>query len=306
MKIYDVVIIGSGPAGLTAGLYTARAGLKTLILENQGFGGYLVNIDLIENYPGFSEGIRGNDLARSMMKQAMAYGVEFQLVEATGLEIREDYKVVKAIEGEYWGKTIIVAGGSHPKKLGVPGEAEFASKGVAYCAVCEGGSFSNKVVAVAGGGDAGITEGLYLSRIASRIIIIEMMLKLTATDVLQKRALNNPKIEVRCGTKIKAILGDGWVKEVKLLDVKTGQESSLEVQGVFIHIGLEPNSGYLKGALPLDSNGQVLVNDKMEAQVPGCFAAGDIRCNSSRQVITAAGDGATAALSASKFLMVRG
>ena len=153
MGVYDVVIIGSGPAGLTAGLYTARAGLKALILENKGFGGYLVNIDMIENYPGFSEGIRGNELAHGMMKQSMSYGVEFQLAEAIGLELGGDPKVVKTIQGDYLGKVIIIAGGSHPKKLDVPGEEEFVGKGVAYCAVCEGGSFGNKVVAVAGGGE---------------------------------------------------------------------------------------------------------------------------------------------------------
>lgn len=303
MGVYDVVIIGSGPAGLTAGLYTTRAGLKTLILENQGFGGYLVNIDLIENYPGFTEGIRGNELAHSMMKQTMSYGVEFQLTEVTGLELGEDPKVVRTTQGDYSAKAIIIAGGSHPKKLGIPGEEEFVGKGVAYCAVCEGGSFANKVVAVAGGGDAGVTEGLYLTRIASKVIIIEIIPELNATEVLRKRALANPKIEIRCGTKIKAIVGDSQVKGLELQDVKTGQESALEVDGVFVRIGLEPNSDYLKGALPLDSGGQILVNDEMETQVPGCFAAGDIRHNSKRQVITATGDGATAALSASRFIM---
>jgi len=303
MGVYDVVIIGSGPAGLTAGLYTARAGLKTLILENEGFGGYLVNIDLIENYPGFTEGIRGNELAHGMMKQAMSYGAEFQLAEVMGLELGEDPKVVKTIQGNYSGKAIIIAGGSHPKKLGISGEEEFVGKGVAYCAVCDGGSFANKVVAVAGGGDAGITEGLYLSRIASKVIIIELMPELSVTEVLRKRALANLKIEIRCGTKIKAIVGDGQVKGLELLDVKTGQESTLEVDGVFVRIGLEPNSDYLKGVLPLDSDGQILVNDELETRVPGCFAAGDIRHNSKRQVVTAAGDGATAALSTSRFLM---
>ena len=239
------------------------------------------------------------------MKQAMSYGVEFQLTEVTGLELGEDPKLVKTIQGDYSAKAIIIAGGSHPKKLGIPGEEEFIGKGVAYCAVCDGGSFANKVVAVAGGGDAGITEGLYLTRIASKVIIIEIMPELSATEVLRKRALANPKIEIRCGAKIKAIVGDEHVKGLNLQDVKTGQESTLEVDGVFVRIGLEPNSNFLKDTLPLDSGGQILVNDEMETQVPGCFAAGDIRHNSKRQVITAAGDGATAALSTIRFLMVR-
>jgi len=311
--VYDVVIIGSGPAGLTAGLYTARAGLQTIILENEKLGGYLVNIDLVENYPGFVEGIRGNELAQGMMNQAMSYGVEFQLAEVIGLELGRDPKVVKTIQGDYLGKVIIIAGGSHPKKLDVPGEEEFVGKGVAYCAVCEGGSFGNKVVAVAGGGDAGITEGLYLTRIASKVIIIEIMPELNATEVLRKRASASSKIEIRCGTKIKAIVGDGQVKGLELLDVKTGQESTLEVDGVFVHIGLEPNTKYLRremgkrgwNIIPLDMNGYVLVNDKMATKIPGVFAAGDTRHNSACQIATAVGDGATAALSAIQFLLMR-
>ena len=305
MAVYDVVIIGSGPAGLTAGLYTARAGLKALILENKGFGGYLVNIDIIENYPGLSQGIRGNELSHNMMKQVMDYGVDFQLTEVIGLELGEDRNVVKTIQGNYLGKAIIIAGGAHLKTLGVPGEEEFTGKGVSYCATCDAAFFKGQPVAVAGGGDIAITEALYLTRIASKIIIIEMMPELNATEILRKRALDNPKIEIRCGTKIKAIVGDSHVEGLELLDVKTGQKSTLEVDGVFVYVGLEPNTDYLKGVLPLDSDGQILVNDKMETPVPGCFAAGDIRHNSERQVITAAGDGATAALSASRFLMAR-
>lgn len=305
MESYDVVIIGSGPAGFTAGIYAARAGLTTVILENEGFGGYLVNIDTIENYPGFSEAVSGNDLSRSMMKQAMSYGVKFQLAEALGLELLENHNLVKTTQGDYLGKAIIIATGSHPKRLGVPGEEEFVGRGVAYCAVCDGGYFVNQVVAVIGGGDSGITEGLYLSRIASKVIIIELMPELTATEVLRKRALDNPTIEIRCGTKVKSIVGDEQVKGLELLDTKTGQEGTLEVDGVFVNVGLEPNSDYLKGILPMDRGGQVLVNDKMETQVPGCFAAGDVRHNSPRQVITAAGDGATAALSANRFLSQR-
>ncbi len=305
MKVYDVVIVGSGPAGLTAGLYAARAGLETLILERDTFGGYLVNIDLIENYPGFAEGVNGAELAGGMIKQAMDYGVEFQLANVIGTELGRDHLVVKTIESGYLGKAIIVAGGSRPKKLEVPGEKEFAGKGVAYCAVCDGDYFANKVVAVAGGGDAGITEGLYLTRIASKVIIVELMPDLNATEVLCKRALDNPKIEICCGTKIESIVGDDQVKGLELVDVKRGQKSTLEVDGVFVHIGLEPNSDYLKGVLPLDNDGQLLVNYQMETQVPGCFAAGDIRQHSKRQVITAAGDGATAALSARRFLMTR-
>ena len=303
METYDVIIIGSGPAGLTAGLYTARAGLRTVVLEKEHWGGLVANIDLIENYPGFSDGVRGIELTQSMMKQAMSYRVEFQLTEVTGIELNEDHKLVKTTQGNYWGKTIIVASGARPKKLGVPGEEEFKGKGVAYCALCDGDSFVNQVVAVAGGGDAGITEGLCLARLASKVIIIELMPQLTATDILQRRALANVKMEIHRGTKIKAVVGDSRVRGLELLDVRTGRVSTLEVDGLFVYIGLEPNTDYLKGILPLDDEGQILVNERLETQVPGCFAAGDVRCNSKRQVITAAGDGATAALAAQRFLM---
>jgi len=302
LELYDVIIIGSGPAGLTAGLYTARARLSTLLLERESFGGFLPNIDRIENYPGFSEGLPGAELAQGMTSQAMDYGVEIQFAEAVEIELGEKY-LVKTTGGDYRGRAIIIAGGARHKKLGVPGEEELTGKGVAYCAVCEGGAFSNQVVAVAGGGDAGITEGLYLTRLASKVIVIEVMPQLTATKILQERALANPKIEIRCGTKIEAIAGDNHVRRLELLDVGKGQRSTLDVGGIFIHIGLEPNTDYLKGVVPLDSNGQILVNSRLETEIPGIFAAGDIQCNSKQQVVTAAGDGATAALSAERFLI---
>lgn len=300
--IYDVIIIGAGPAGLTASIYTSRSKLGTLIIEKEALGGELVNRDLIENYPGYPDGILGPELGSSMVNQAINYGTEIQLGEVEQIKINGNRKVVKTAFEEYSGKAIIITGGAHNKKLSVPGELEFADKGVFYCATCDGPHFANKVVAVAGGGDSGITEGLFLTRLVSKVIIIEMLPQCTATKILQDRAFSNPKIEVRCGSKIEAIIGDKQVKALDLLDIQTGERSTLEVDGILVHIGVEPNTDYLSGIVPLDSQGYILVNEKMETEIPGVFAAGDIRHNSAMQIATAVGDGATAALSAGRYL----
>jgi len=305
METYDIIIIGSGPAGLTAGLYTSRSKLRTLIIEKEALGGELANRDLIENYPSYPDGILGPELSSRMVNQAVNYGTEIQLGEVEQVQIDGNRKVVKTSFGEFAGKAIIIAGGAHNKKLGVPGEQEFVDKGVFYCATCDGPRFANKVVAIVGGGDSGITEGLFLARLVSKVIIIEMLPQCTATKILQDRAFSNPKIEIKCGSKIEAIIGDERVKALDLLDIQTGKKSTLEVDGVLVHVGVEPNTDYLSGIVPLDSKGHILVNEKMETEIPGVFAAGDIRHNSPMQIATAVGDGATAALSASRFLMAR-
>ncbi len=305
METYDIIIIGSGPAGLTAGLYTNRSKLRTLIIEKDALGGELANRDLIENYPSYPDGILGPELSSRMVSQAVNYGAEVQLGEVEQVQIDGNRKVVKTSFGEFAGKAIIIAGGAHNKKLGVPGEEEFVDKGVFYCATCDGPRFANKVVAIVGGGDSGITEGLFLARLVSKVIIIEMLPQCTATKILQDRAFSNPKIEIKCGSKIEAIIGDERVKALDLLDIQTGKKSTLEVDGVLVLIGFEPNTDYLSGIVPLDSKGHILVNEKMETEIPGVFAAGDIRHNSPMQIATAVGDGATAALSASRFLMAR-
>jgi len=300
--IYDVLIIGAGPAGLTAGIYTSRSKLGTLIIEKEALGGELVNRDLIENYPGYPDGILGPELGSNMVNQAINYGAEIQLGEVEQIKIEGNHKVVKTPFEEYSGKAIIITGGAHNKKLGVSGEQEFADKGVFYCATCDGPRFVNKVVAVAGAGDSGITEGLFLARLVSKVIIIEMLPQCTATKILQDRAFSNPKIEVRCGSKIETIIGDEQVKALDLLDIQTGERSTLQVDGILVHIGVEPNTDYLNGIVPLDRQGYILVNEKMETEIPGVFAAGDIRHNSAMQIATAVGDGATAAISAGRYL----
>lgn len=301
-RAYDIVTIGGGPAGLTAGLYAARGGRNVLLLEEKTFGGQIMDIYWIENYPGFADGISGPDLGSAMMSQAMNYGLELELVKVEKIELQEKYKVIKSAEADYIAKAVIIASGAHPKNLGVPGEKEFVGAGVAYCALCDGSAFAGRVVVVAGGGDAGITEALYLTRLASKVIVIELMPRLTANHVLQERAFTNPKIEIHYNTRIEAIIGDSQVRALKIVDVERKQSNILNVDGLFVRVGLKPNTEYLKRIVPLDSKGQVLVNDRMETEVPGIFAAGDVRCNSAGQIATAVGDGVIAALSAERFL----
>jgi thioredoxin reductase (NADPH) len=302
---WDVVIIGGGPAGLTAGLYLSRANRRTLLLDKDSFGGYIRNVELIENYPGFSNGIPGAQLASEMVNQAAKYGLRMKIAEVTGIELFSDCKWVGCASGQgYTTNIVIIAGGSRHKKLGVPGEESLQGKGVFSCAFCDGGQFADRVVVVCGGGDAGVTEALYMTKIASKVILIEAESKLTATAVLQERVFAHPKMEILCGMKVKAIVGDDKVEAIELEDVAGEKKERIKVEGVLVHIGQDPNTGYLEGIVPLDSQGQIIVNEKMETEIPYIFAAGDIRSGSPRQVVTAVGDGAIAAISGERLLQV--
>lgn len=302
MDTYEAIIVGAGPAGLTAGLYTGRAKLSTLILEREGIGGELMKRDLIENWPGYPDGVFGPQLGSDIATQVMNYGAEIRFGKAEQIKIEGGYKIVRTSQEAYRAKTVVIAGGAHPKRLGVPGEQEFIDKGVFYCATCDGPRFTNKVVAIAGGGDSGITDALFLARMVSKVIVVELQMCLTATKILQERASCNPKIETKCGFKIETIRGDDQVRALELVNVQTGQKSVLEADGVLAHVGLEPNTHYLRGLLTLNEKGQILVTEKMETEIPGIFAAGDVRDNSPMQITTAVGDGATAALSLVKYL----
>ena len=299
---YDVIIVGGGPAGLTAGLYTARARRKSLLIEKVATGGWIINAELVENYPGFPQGINGLELADLMSEQAKKYGLEIFLAEVTGLELKGGQKIVKTTEGDFVAKAVIIAGGSDRVKLGVPGEQEFTGKGVAYCAICDAAFFRDLPVAVAGGGNAAINEALHLSKFASKVIVIHRRQELRAIRILQERAFAEPKIEFLWDTVVEAIEGTNVVKRLRLRNVLSGEKSTLDISGIFVAIGSKPNTDYLKGVLPLEANGYIATNEKMETGVPGIFAAGDIRSNSIRQLITAAGDGATAAVYAEKFI----
>lgn len=300
---WDVVIVGGGPAGLTAGLYLSRAKRRTLLLDRDTVGGYIRNIELIENYPGYAGGVAGARLAAEMVEQAKKYGLYTENGEVTGLEIFSGTRWVGCSQGQgYTTNIVIFAGGSKNKKLGVPGEAELAGKGVFECAFCDGGHYADKVVAVCGGGDAGVTEALYMARIASKVVLIEAMPELTATAILGDRLAADSKIEVRCGTKVEAITGQGKVEAIELANAAGTKKESLKVDGVLVHVGLEPNTDYLEGIVPLDEQGRIIVNERMETEVPYVLAAGDIRSGSPRQVVTAVGDGAIAAITAEGLL----
>ena len=299
---YDVIIIGGGPAGLAASLYTSRAGLETLVIVNGSPGGELVNRQLIENYPGFSDGIQGPDLGAAMSQQTENFGTEFEMAKVTGVEVKDDYMVVKTADDNFSCKGIIVASGSVNRKLNVPGEEELDHKGVFYCATCDGPGFADKNVLVVGGGDSGITEALELSRYCPKVTIVELMEKPKASQVLLDRANENPKIELFCSTKVNQIFGDDHVAGVELEDVATGEKRSLDVEGVCVRIGLIPNTQFLKGVLDLTPIGQVPVNLNMETSIPGILAAGDVREYSAVQMATATGDGVTAAMALGRYL----
>ncbi len=302
---WDVVIIGGGPAGLSAGLYLSRGRRRVLLLDKDAPGGYLKNIELVENYPGYPDGVSGAQLAAQMVAQAKKFGLEIETAEVTGIEFFSGTRYVACANRQgYTTNVIIVAGGSKNKKLGVPGEAELAGKGVFECALCDGGHFTGQVVAVCGGGDAGVTETLYMSRIASKVILIEALPKLTATAILQERLAATPNIGVRLGSSVTAILGKDKVAAIEL--ASDNKKETLKVDGVLVHIGLEPNTAYLADIVPVSKERQVIVNKIMESEVPYLFAAGDIRSGSPRQVVAAVADGAVAALNAEKLLQQEG
>jgi thioredoxin reductase (NADPH) len=299
---WDAIIIGGGPAGLTAGIYLSRARVRTLLLEGESYGGKIKNLESIENYSGFGSGISGAQLATEMQNQAVKFGLNTEPGRVTGLEIYSGSKCVICDDGRsYTTAAVIFAGGSVPRKLGVPGEDALYGKGVFTCAFCDGGEFADKIVAVCGGGDAGITEALYMAKIASKVIVFEAMPAITACAILQERAASNPKLEVHCGTKVTAITGSGKVEGIEFSEAG-GQKGAMKVDGVLVHIGLVPNTDYLPGNIPLDKSGCIVVNEKMETEIPLVLAAGDIRSGSPGQVSTAVGDGATAAISAIKQL----
>jgi thioredoxin reductase (NADPH) len=301
-KIYQVIIIGGGPAGLTAGLYCARSRLNTLLIEKGIVGGQITNAERVENYPGFPRGISGIELGRLIHEQATSYGLEILLTEVTGAVPGPRNNLVSTDEGDFTSESIIIASGSQYRKLGVPGEDKFVGKGVSYCATCDGPLFRDKTVAVVGGGDAAITEALYLSKFASSVKVIHRRSQLRAGKIVQERAMAEPKLEFVWDAVVTQIEGDGLTRQVGLKNTKDGKISVLEVAGIFVAIGSEPNSAQWQGLLPLDEAGCIITNEVMETKAPGIFAAGDVRHNSARQAVTAAGDGATAAMSAERFL----
>lgn len=299
---FDVIVIGAGAAGLSAALFTTREKRKTLMIERMTFGGQIANAETIENYPGLPANIRGIDLAVNMLDQIKPYGLQTAFTEVEALHVdRRPFVVVTGL-GSYTGKVVILACGSTLKRLDVPGEMAFEGRGVSYCATCDGGMFHNQEVTVVGGGDSAMDEALYLTELAAKVTVVHRSDQLRATRVLQERAMAQPKIAWRWHTVVEGIEGSEQVERLRLSDVHTGEMSLLPVAGVFIYVGLQPNTGFLQGILPLDAGGHVPVNQRMETPLPGLYAAGDLRQHSARQVIASAGDGATAACFAMQYL----
>ncbi|MBI4506989.1 MAG: thioredoxin-disulfide reductase [Chloroflexi bacterium] len=305
--IYDIVIIGAGPAGLTAALYAARAKRRTLVLEKAVPGGQVAITEFIENYPGFVDGIGGAELGDVMKRQAERFDAEFVFDEVTGLDPHGAVKTVHALEGAYQGRTVILATGAEHRRLGVPGEEQYSGRGVSYCATCDGAFFDGKDIVVVGGGDSALQEGDFLTRFARRLNIVHRRDTLRAERILQERAFGNPKISFVWNSAVEEIVGNGAVTGIKLRNLKTDQVEVLPTDAVFPFVGMVPNTDFLKGAVELDAQGYVKVfSEKLETSAEGVWAAGDLRPNVPRQAVTAAADGCIAALAADEYLAHHG
>ena len=302
---YDVVIIGSGPAGLTAGMYAARADLRVLAIAGDSTVSQVTATDLIENYPGIPDGINGFDLAERLKLQAVQFGLKTASGDVTAVSRKtwgeKDGWEISAGAMRYGALAVIIATGADWRRLGVPGEERFIGKGVSFCATCDGPFYRNREVAVVGGGDTAIQEAIYLTRFAKKVTVIHRRDRLRATAILQKRALGNPKIAFAWNSVVESIEGLDLVQWVRLKDVKTGALRELCADGVFIFVGLTPNTAAFRGLIALDQVGYVTVDANMQTSVPGIFACGDCTAKRLRQVVTACGDGATAAFSAQLY-----
>jgi thioredoxin reductase (NADPH) len=296
-RAYDIIIIGGGPAGLAAAIYASRDRLNTLLIEKALVGGMINEAERLDNYPGFPEGIGGMDLTSRMYQQAQKYGLKDINAEVSAVEIRgKNEFAVKTSEGDFSARALIIAGGSNKQKMEVPGEKEFTGRGVAYCATCDAPFYNNKRVAVVGGGNTALYEALHLAKFASNVTLIHRRAELRATPVVQERAQKEPKINFLWNTVVETVEGNDFVEKLKLKNTVTGEKSEIQLDGVFVAIGLKPNTEYLKGLIEMDPQGMIVTDDRMQTSVPGIFAAGDIRHNSIRQVVAAAADGAIAAV----------
>ena len=298
----DLIIIGAGPGGLTAGLYAARARLKTLMLEKLSPGGQVLLTDWVENYPGFPKGISGFELVDRMRQQAERFGLVIENQEVCRLELSPNKKVVVTDKQSLETKALILTSGATPRKLGIEGEERLTGKGVSYCATCDGPFYRDQEVALIGGGDTAVEEALFLTRFVTRVHLIHRRDELRATKLLRERVMAQEKINIIWDTVATRVLGDTEVKGVELKNVKTGDTSQLSVQGVFVFVGYIPNNELVKGQLDLDTLGFVVTDNDMQTSVPGVFAAGDIRSKILRQVATAVGDGATAVFAVERYL----
>ncbi len=301
---FDVIIIGGGPAGLTAGIYASRAKLNTLIIT-KSIGGLASTTEWIENYPGFEEGIKGNELTGRMSQQAQKFGSSIITGEVEKVNFSKSPKIVYIHEEEYKAEAVIIATGTEPKKLGVPGERELRGKGVSYCATCDGPFFKDKIIAVVGCGSSGLQEGLFLLKYARFIHFVEFLPRVTGERILEERIKRYDNVRFHLSTELKAIIGERKVERIILRNRKTNEEYGLDVDGVFIYVGLVPKSEIFKDIVETDELGYIKTKENLETSIKGVFAAGDVRSNATRQIAGAVGDGARAAIEAEHYIMQR-
>jgi thioredoxin reductase (NADPH) len=307
---YDLVIIGAGPAGMTAALYAGRSMLRAILLERGEPGGELLNTEMIEDYPGF-EHVLGRDLAEKFRDHAAKFGIEIRTgvgVTAVRKLPDESFEILCDNGDVYRSSSVILTAGGTPVKLGIPGELEFAGKGVSYCAICDGAFFRGHTIAVVGGGDAAVEEADFLTRYAEKVYLIHRRNKLRAAKIAQQRAMENPKIEIIWDTVVDEVHGDaqGLVNRISMRNVHSGVRSELPVTGFFVFIGFRPNTGLIEGHVEHDDLGYLKTDDRMMTSIPGLFAAGDVRAQLTRQITTAVGDATTALIAAEKYLTARG
>ncbi|MDQ7094910.1 thioredoxin-disulfide reductase [Desulfosporosinus sp. PR] len=300
--MFDVVIIGAGPAGLTAGIYTSRGGLKTGIVELAMPGGQAASTEKIENYPGFPEGVNGYELMNAFHQQALSFGAEFIFEEVQTFDLKDPVKKIQTESRVLEARSIIIAAGSKPRLLGVPGEEFFKGRGVSYCATCDGAFFKGKKVAVIGGGDAALEEGVYLTRFAEEVIIIHRREGFRASQIAVNRAKENPKIRFELNCVVEEILGSDYVEGVRVRNVLDSTKREIPAAGVFIYVGTDPNAQFIHGEIKTDERGYIYTNQYLQTNIEGVYAAGDIRDTPLRQVATAVGDGALAAAEVEKYL----
>lgn len=300
--VYDMIILGGGPAGYTAALYGARAGMNIILLEKMSPGGQMMLTDVIDNYPGFENGIEGFELAMKMQTGAERFGVKTEYAEVTDVDFSDIIKKVKIANGTYYGKTVVISTGANPRKLGIDKETEFTGKGVHYCAHCDGRFYKGKTVAVVGGGNSAVQDALYLSRLAEKVYIIHRRDKLRAEKIYQKSLDKAENIEFLWNSTVEEILTEERVTGLKIKNVKTDAINDINCQALFVSIGRSPETSFLKGKIDLDENGYVIADETTRTNVKGVFAVGDVRTKPLRQIVTATADGAVAVHFAEKIL----
>ena len=299
---FDLLIVGGGLAGMTAGMYAARYGLSTALIEQMMGGAQIINVERIENFPGFPEGVSGAELGPLLQEQAMNAGMQFIMDEANEVSRDGDLKLVSGYGGAHRARAVIVATGSRLRSAGIPGEEEFRDRGVSHCATCDGPMSMGQTVGVVGGGDSAADEAITLTEYAGRVLLFHRRDQLRAQHVLQQRLREHPKIELHWNTQVTEVLGDNSVTGVRLLNTDTNEESQVDLNSLFVYVGLEPNSELVQGLVEMDNAGHIPVNLSMETSEPGLYAVGDVRQHSAAQLVAAAGDGATAAIAAYKYL----